>query len=132
MIALSLVVTDLTEPVRNKVLVALVQLRWALGAELRTTEEIAPVFETFINTPSSRPTNFFPESVSVLDPNKLTVPSPSLTTLFNLVLAVPIFNSLPNSPLIYVETRNGPDSREPITEIPVGLIDMASTIEISL
>ena len=131
-IALSLVVPDLTEPVRNKVLVALVQLRCALGAELRTTEEIAPALETLIKTPSSRPTNFLPAKVSVLDPNRLTVPSPGLTTEFNLVLAVPIFNSFPNSPLILAEIRNGPDSREPIRDIPVALIDIASTIEISL
>ena len=130
-IALSLVVPDLTEPVRNRVLVALVQLRKALGAELRTTEEIAPALETLISTPSSRPTNFLPESVSVLDPKRLIVPSPSLTTEFNLVLAVPILNSLLNSPLILVEIRNGPDSREPIADIPVGLMEIASTIEIS-
>ena len=59
------------------------------------------------------------------------MPSPSLTTEFNLVLAVPIFNSLLNSPLILVEIRNGPDSREPIADIPVGLMEIASTIEIS-
>ena len=131
-IALSLVVPDITEPVSNKVLVALLQLRCALGAELRTTEAIAPALETLIKTPSSRPANFLPAKVSVLDPNKLTVPSPSLTTEFNLVLAVPIFNSLPNSPLRFAEIRNGPDSREQIREIPVALIDIASTIDIAL
>jgi hypothetical protein len=59
-IALSLVVPDFTEPVRKSVLVALVQLRKAFGAELLTTEEIDPVLETLMSTPSSRPANFFP------------------------------------------------------------------------
>lgn len=122
----------LTEPVSNKVLVALVQLRSALGAELRTTPEIAPALETFTKMPSSRPANFLPNKVSALDPNKLIDPSPDLTTEFNLVLAVPIFSSLVNIPLRLDEIRKGPVSREPIMETPVALTEIASTREISL
>ena len=65
----------LTNPVSARVESEASHVRFALGAELRTTDAIAPVFDTLINTPSRTPANFFPAKVSALLPKTDTEPS---------------------------------------------------------
>lgn len=96
--AVSMTFPVFTYPVRARELSAAIHERSALGAELRTTDATAPVFETFIRTPSRRPANFLPPRVSELDPKTETEPSPSRTIALRVVFAVPIKVGFPKIP----------------------------------
>ena len=58
--AVSTTFPDFTNPVSVSVGSAANQDRFALGAELRTTDAMEPDLDTFIRNPSPFPTRFFP------------------------------------------------------------------------
>jgi len=80
--AVSTTFPDFTNPVSVSVGSAANQDRLALGAELRTTDAMAPDLATFIKNPSRFPTRFFPANFSALDPKTFTDPSAPRTNVF--------------------------------------------------
>jgi len=123
--ALSIIFPLFTNPVSARVESAESHARFALGAELRTTDAIAPVFETRINTPSRTPTNFLPANVSALLPKTDTVPSVWRTTVLSAVFDVPMEKTLPNTPVDVALRTNGLSSNWPTIDTPFAEMERA-------